>query len=174
MTERVQVSSQSGVPLQLPDNSSVKYRQAVTPIRCYWCEDAFGLGQTRFPIFDGVDFGSGWELVPVCMRCFKAAGADHTSNLKRSVGSCQGCGEPILSPNEGRFRFRVCSHRCYQRAYRKRRRTNGGSTIDWKGTHRVCEACKADVTAQRKDARFCSNRCRQWAYRRQQLEVCHG
>jgi endogenous inhibitor of DNA gyrase (YacG/DUF329 family) len=85
----------------------------------------------------------------------------------RREDTCPGCGEPIFISPDLRWRLQFCSMRCYQRAYRKRRRENGGSAVEWKGGIRPrCAVCKKPVTGKRIDAKFCSNRCRQWQYRR--------
>jgi hypothetical protein len=93
----------------------------------------------------------------------------HVWASPRRETKCPGCGEPIFTaPDFRSMRLSVCSARCYQRVYRKRRRDHG-STIDWKGDDRriICEACKRPLPeGQRRDPRFCSNRCRQWTYRR--------
>jgi len=87
----------------------------------------------------------------------------------RKEKTCPGCGEPIfISPNLRSHQLQFCSMRCYQRAYRKRRRDTG-SAIDWKWTgerRHQCAACKKRFQGKRRDGKFCSNRCRQWAYRR--------
>jgi hypothetical protein len=77
----------------------------------------------------------GWGLVSLCMVCFKSASADetHEKQQQRYQHECQGCGEPMLTPIYGPFSWQVCSKRCYQRLYRKRRREGRhGSTVSWK------------------------------------------
>ena len=129
---------------------------ATDPTVCHWCRESFASGQMRYPIFDGVNFGSGWELVSVCMDCFKDASDEYASPYPRYERDCYGCGEPMLPPIVRRFGRQVCSSRCYQRAYRKRRRNR------WLW----CPVCKKNCfESSRKDARFCSSRCRQWHYR---------
>ena len=104
--------------------------------------------------------------------------------IERVDRDCPGCGEPINTPSPYSsytgawriFRWQVCSDRCYQRAYRKRRRRYGnGSSISWKQSychpHYHCEACDQALDPKlRGDARFCSNKCRQWHYRRRKAQ----
>jgi hypothetical protein len=162
-----------------------KFRRAVTRAdQCYWCEEPFAEPKRkRFVImdcrWDRDRQDEGWHLRSICFECFKNADVDSSSGIEfgRINHKCQGCGEPISLPipGEGRrfcgsfrwFNWGVCSMRCYQRLYRKRRR-NHGSTIAWKPDRRrtICEACKRPLLkGQRRDTRFCSNRCRQWTYR---------
>lgn len=164
--------------LRLRDISPRKYRRPVTGSHhhCHWCETRFEAGAKRFVILDGVNHSGGWGLASICFECFKCDGASEDSglDLERTTRECQGCGEPVSIPfrryrGAGRwFQWGVCSNACYQRAYRKRRRQQGGSTIDWKhGDHRqCCECCKQPISGKRNDARFCSGKCRQWQYRR--------
>jgi hypothetical protein len=159
---------------------------------CHWCDQRFKPGQMRYPIM--TDCSLGWSAVSVCMECFKQASPEETGErqpeiidanrpdwlpppkprrwaLPRREMKCPGCGEPIFTaPDFRSMRLHVCSARCYQRVYRKRRREGGGSSVPWKGAGRfICEACKRPLPkGQRSDGRFCSNRCRQWAYRRRQ------
>jgi predicted nucleic acid-binding Zn ribbon protein len=80
---------------------------------------------------------------------------------------CPGCGEPIFVSPDLRWSLQLCSLRCYQRVYRRQRRKNGGSTIEWKGGMRNrCASCKKPIDGKRPDAKFCSNKCKQWHYRR--------
>jgi hypothetical protein len=53
---------------------------------------------------------------------------------------------------------RWCSHRCANKANRKRREPNQGS----------CVVCGIAVVFSRNDGRYCSPSCRQKAYRRRQ------
>ena len=122
------------------------------PEVCHWCRAPFR--QLRFPITTEVRFGSGWEVVSVCGLCFKRASADETTRMERYLRNCDGCGKPMRTPLDGRFRWCVCSSRCYQRAHRKMRR--------WFMT---CEACKKPFKPARTDARYCSSACRQRTYR---------
>jgi hypothetical protein len=141
---------------------------------CHWCLEPFKRGQYRFPIYDSVH-GSceGWDISSLCMNCFKIAhdetSKDSGAKLPRCNRQCQGCGEPIQTVVNTRFgHWECCSNRCYQRAYRKRRR-GVKSVVQWKLENRKprCEACKQPIQqTKRNDARFCSNRCRQWHYRR--------
>jgi hypothetical protein len=110
---------------------------------CHWCLKAFRPGQMRYPILDSTNYGTGWEPVSVCMECFKRASPDNTGEgMKHRSGrpieprremKCAGCGEPVFASPGHRWRLLMCSARCCQRVYRKRRRKNGGSAIDWKG-----------------------------------------
>jgi hypothetical protein len=89
------------------------------PDTCLFCRKRFDRGQMRYPIRNWEawepDFGS------VCMPCFKDIDdPDYTSKQERYERDCNGCGEPILTPTEGVFRWQVCSKRCYQRALRNR------------------------------------------------------
>ena len=133
-----------------------KYRAEETdPGVCHWCRSPFQPPTLlRFPITTEVNFGSGWELVSVCFACFKEAVDCEGGSLERHARDCAGCGEPMSTPLYGRFRWGVCSSRCYQRALRKSKR-------EWVN----CTVCKALFIPARTDARHCSNRCRQWAYR---------
>jgi hypothetical protein len=171
--------------------------------QCHWCDDPFvEPKRKRFVILDVTNYERGWPwgLVSICYECWKwealahnrweienhkQSSDDHGLQAERAERKCQGCGEPISLPipGEGRrfigtwrwFSWGVCSMRCYQRAYRKRRRDGGGSTIDWKWNgdgprHPRCEACKVPLPrGKRSDVKFCSNRCRQWTYRRRRL-----
>jgi hypothetical protein len=161
-----------------------KCRQAVTHAdHCNWCDKPFA-GSKRFVILDH-DCGDVWScfgLRSICFDCFKEGDPrDSHSGISaenRKTRQCNGCGEPISIPvpapgHRWRSTFRwfdwgVCSMRCYQRYYRKRKRERGGSTNPWKGrAPPPCEACKKPVPPTRRgDARFCSNKCRQWTYRR--------
>jgi hypothetical protein len=168
-----------------------KFREAVTsPGVCYWCHDPFEPPKLkRFVILDGTNHSGGWGLVSICFECWKCrydavceaereygrVSDESGIRLERVARECKGCGEPVSIPagsfrGAGRwFSWCVCSNRCYQRAYRKRRRHLGGSSIDWKGPRRdlACEACKKRIPREKRgDAKFCSNRCRQLTYRR--------
>ena len=157
--------------LSLSRNATSPYRS--TPDACHWCRDRFKSGQMRYPVLTGVELGSGWEIASVCMGCFKA-GHDCPSTLQDSIRrldrvncKCAGCGEPIqtiVCARKGNWH--VCSNRCYQREYRKRRR-GCSSVVDWKleSHHPHCEACKRPIKHSRRDARYCLNRCRQWHHR---------
>ena len=163
-------------PLQLDEIFPKKFRIPVTQAdNCHWCLDPFAEPKRkRFVIMDANADNWGWELHSICFECFKrgeGASQDSGLSLERVTRECAGCGEPISIPRHqyrGNWRWfshGVCSMRCYQRAYRKRRRQHG-STIDWKGGIRArCECCKQLITSKRKDARFCSNKCRQRQYR---------
>jgi hypothetical protein len=163
---------------------------------CHHCRIPFQRGQMRYPILD--DTTAGWDLVSVCMDCFKAcdarshdpagmqkySDADSQAFRKRfgfplqqrkpriaarQEGRCPGCGEPIfVSPNLRRS-LQFCSLRCCQRDYRKRRR-DAGSSVDWKGgAPSRCAACNNLLKSKRRDAKFCSNKCRQRQYRRRAI-----
>ena len=141
---------------------------AVNATACHHCREPFAPGRMRYPIFSGVNFGNGWEVVSVCMDCFKHTSADECTLADRYRRACQGCGAPMLTPVVGRFRWEVCSRRCYLRIYRKQKRLHG-STIAWKMRPEnwpECEVCKRPMEGKRSDTRFCSNACRQWAHRR--------
>jgi hypothetical protein len=143
-----------------------------TPDACHWCRERFKPGQMRYPVLTGVA-GLGWAIASLCMDCFKA-GHDCPSTLRDSItrldrinAKCAGCGEPIQTVVGARKgHWNVCSNRCYQREYRKRRR-GVQSVVSWKAQNRRprCEACKRLIEKSRCDARFCSDRCRQWHYR---------
>jgi len=146
----------------------------VTPDACHWCREPFRPGRMRYPILGGVSHSGGWGIASVCMDCFKAGHDDESivrdsiTRLNRPEQKCAGCGEPILTVTAARAGcWYVCSNRCYQRAYRKRRRVCE-SVIDWKARIHSprCEACSRPLGASRRDAKFCSSRCRQWHYRR--------
>jgi|SRR6516165_395213 hypothetical protein len=145
-------------------NDDDRYR--LEPNGCHWCREAFKPGQMRYPVTTATSLG--WSLVSVCMDCFKCTSDDdetHEKRQQRYQRQCRGCGEPMLTPLSGVFAYQVCSRRCYQRAYRKRRRESGGSTVPWKGHSPTCAGCKRPFVPSRKDARYCSNACRQRAYR---------
>jgi len=152
-------------------NADSEYRP--TPDACHWCRRSFKRGQMRYPIYDGVCHSDGWGIASLCMDCFKVAydqgSKDSGATLPRRNRQCQGCGEPIQTVVGARVgHWECCSNRCYQRAYRKRRR-GVKRVIDWKPQNRKprCEACKGPIErSKRTDARYCSNRCRQWHYRR--------
>jgi hypothetical protein len=131
---------------------------------------------------DGIFGGDGWGLVSICEECWadewwadkhpEFAPGDHLSKdsyitLDRHKRACVGCGEPMMTNIHCRaFDRGVCSSRCYQRTYRKRRREHGGSTEPWKGSgRRICRTCKRPLKLSRKDARYCCNACRQQQYR---------
>jgi hypothetical protein len=169
---------------------------------CHWCRNPFKPGQMRYPILD--DTTGGWETVSICMSCFKemegsshdpaAMQERHHSDMEafytrfktlprpkrrepvapRQERPCPGCGEPIFVAPNLKWRLQICSARCYQRVYRKRKRETG-STIEWKCVgesprNRKCASCKKYFRGKRKDALFCSNKCRQWHYRRRDQE----
>jgi hypothetical protein len=144
-----------------------------TPDACQWCGERFRPGQMRYPVFTTI-YKYDWNIASVCMKCFKD-GHDYPGTLRDSITRldrvnthCAGCGEPIQTvTNARKGRWNVCSNRCYQREYRKRRR-GVQSVVDWKAENREphCEACKRRFKRSRCDARFCSNRCRQCHYRR--------
>ena len=121
---------------------------------CHLCRAGFADGQTRYPIFAGVNFGSGWEIVSVCMDCFKECDAGSRSPFERFKRNCRGCDAPMLTPIYKRFCWQVCSARCYQRAHRKRKRAL-----------KRCTICRGLFETARRDALYCSNPCRQRAYR---------
>jgi hypothetical protein len=147
--------------------------------RCVWCDEAFKPGRMRYPIMNYPTSDREkqiYGLASVCMDCFKwgmecwgdndGYDAEGTFRRHRNERTCRGCGEPILTiTNARRGQWDVCSDRCYQRHYRKRRRGRE-SVIEWKGFRRQCESCQGLLESRRRDARFCSNRCRQWHYRR--------
>jgi hypothetical protein len=138
------------------------------PDCCLWCRERFAPGQVRYPIVDCSQWPS--PIASMCMDCFKAEynneSPDSGIRLERFRRDCAGCGEPMLTPARGRFRWLVCSNRCYQRDYRKRR-YGQDSTVPWKGGHmRCCQCCKTPIRSKRRDARFCCNACRQRTYRR--------
>lgn len=151
-----------------PSRNDSQYRSDAAA--CHHCRENFKPGQTRFVILDAVEFSSGWEIVSICMDCFKEPGSLTDCNIiipNRYRRTCRGCDEPISNPDHRRFQWEVCSHRCYLRVYRKHRRRYG-STIDWKARHGdwpKCEVCDSPIEEKRSDTRFCSNTCRQWAYR---------
>jgi hypothetical protein len=135
---------------------------------CHHCRNRFAAGQMRYPIMTDVD-GWGWALASVCMNCFKVADKEECGTRSRHQCNCRGCGEPMLTRTYGpHYCHQVCSNRCYQRAYRKRRR-GVASVLQWKMQDAVCTACKCGMKPMRRDGRFCSNRCRQWHYRRRHM-----
>ena len=136
-----------------------------TPDHCHWCRESFRPGQMRYPVATGVEYSGGWGLASVCMDCFKQADDEAASKLPRVQRLCEGCGEPMLTVVNARaWPWYVCSNRCYQRVYRKRRR-GIGSTVPWKGHAPSCQACRRQFKPKRADAKFCSAKCRQWHYR---------
>ena len=146
---RVYVTAMEGLP--------PSYEPPETdPEVCHWCRTAFRPPTSlRFPILTEVRFGSGWERVSICADCFKRdVSWDEATRQERYARDCRGCGEPLKTPLYGRFRWHVCSSRCYQRALRKDKRS-----------FMNCEVCKKTFHPARAGARFCSNACRQWAYR---------
>ena len=175
----IDVLDEGTPPLQEGDISTGEISSTRNaPDCCHWCGDAFKPPKRkRFVIMDEVNHSGGWGLVSICFECFKRGGgasSDSGLDLSREQRECAGCGEPISIPigffrgSWRWFRWCVCSNRCYQRAYRKRRRRHG-STIDWKCPKpaRRCEACKAPLPGERRsDSKFCSSKCRQWHYRR--------
>jgi hypothetical protein len=135
---------------------------------CYRCCETFAHEQTRYPILDDVSHGTGWGIASICCDCFKSVDEGNTTRFSRNERTCAGCGEPIFTPTNARNgHWYACSNRCYQRAYRKRRRGRK-SVIEWNGdsAYPRCEACKKTLKPSRIDAKFCSNKCRQWHYRR--------
>jgi len=148
------------------------FSEEISPSRnkadeCAWCNTVFAPGRMRYPIL-----GVG-HIESVCMDCFKAGYDDPTildqciSRLKRVVRNCAGCGEPMLTMAKARRgQWHVCSYRCYQRDYRKRRR-GVGSVINWKLESRPpqCACCRRAFKPKRRDALYCSNKCRQRRYR---------
>jgi hypothetical protein len=141
--------------------------RSIDATRCHWCEAPFQRGQMRYPMLD--DTTAGWALVSVCIDCFKGDNYSRSSDPSpspRQEHVCPGCGEPIFVSPHLRWYLKYCSLRCYQREYRKRKRSSG-STIAWKGDKPPqCAACKKSIGGKRRDSRFCSNKCRQWHYRR--------
>lgn len=171
-SEKMSDSRNAEWPTEYPPGSygeayALGYMKA-NPSVCHHCREKFAVGQMRYPIRTEVE-EYGWALASVCMDCFKCASDEETSNQKRYQCECRGCGEPMLTPRYRPFHFLVCSNRCYQRDYRKRRR-NTGSVISWKGQYRQqpqCAVCKKHINKQsRTDVVYCSPACRQWAYRR--------
>jgi predicted nucleic acid-binding Zn ribbon protein len=174
---------ESDPPLQEGEISQEKCRPPVTdPSVCHWCRGPFKPPKRKRFVIIG-PAGNWWpyKLVSICFECFKSADHDEEAGigLDRVTRDCRGCGEPMSIPSGTftgcwkPFNWQVCSNRCYQREYRKRRRRNGGSAVEWKwlGTgpsrFRHCEVCDKILPGLlRSDARFCSNRCRQWHYRR--------
>jgi hypothetical protein len=140
---------------------------------CHWCREPFKPEQMRYPVT--TDCSRGWALVSLCMDCFKRASAEETHEKRqgRHQRKCAGCGEPMLTPIYRPFHNFVCSTRCYQRVYRKRRHEGHGSTVPWKAKGPFkCKACKKPLPdGQRRDARFCSNACRQRAYRQRRCRA---
>jgi hypothetical protein len=133
------------------------------PDECFYCCEAFAADKVRYPVRNW-----NWpepDLVSICWECFKEADWDVTSRQDRNPRKCEGCGALISNPSKGVFAYQVCSRRCYLRAYRKRRRKHGGSTIAWKAQTPRCRNCQRAFEPARKDARYCSNACRQRAYR---------
>jgi hypothetical protein len=91
------------------------------PDGCHWCRLRFVLGQVRYTVMD--DCTHRWGIASVCAACFESENITECSShprLKRHYDRCKGCGEPIFTPYGPRWE--VCSYRCYQREYRKRRR----------------------------------------------------
>lgn len=183
--------SQPDQPLREGEILPKKFRRAVTRAdQCNWCDEPFiEPKRKRFVIIDHDhdDVWSCFGLRSICFECWKWGhdneSNDHGIKLERFERKCQGCGEPMSIPCGGYrgtwrwFNWGVCSMRCYQRTYRKRRRRGGGSSMPWKGKRRreICEACKRPLPeGQRRDGRFCSNRCRQWMYRRRHARPLGG
>jgi predicted RNA-binding Zn-ribbon protein involved in translation (DUF1610 family) len=169
----------SGKISQSRNNGEPLSDSATTPDNCHHCREPFARGRMRYPIFTGVDRGCGWGLASVCMDCFKdecdydewierECSGPEEKKLKRAVRKCAGCGEPIFTAIDARYfvAWSVCSNRCYQRAYRKRRRGRE-SVVDWKSEswYPRCESCGEKFQPTRRDARFCCNACRQRHYR---------
>jgi hypothetical protein len=140
---------------------------------CHFCRNTFAADQTHYPIMTDVEnIGIGWTLASVCMACFKVASDDEIGPQKRFQRDCRGCGAPMLTPLHGPYAKEVCSPRCYQRDYRKRRRGRN-SVVAWKARrpNTNCKVCKKSLDQwgqqhKRKDSVYCSPKCRQWAYRR--------
>ena len=139
------------------------------PDHCHCCRLPFALGQVRYTVMDACSHR--WGIASICSECFE----DYTDcsthpHLERHYSTCEGCGEPIFTPVGPRWS--ICSFRCYQRQYRKRRRGRN-SVVDWKA-HRpnpTCTVCRRPLDQwgkqhKRRDAAYCSPKCRQWAYRR--------
>jgi hypothetical protein len=141
---------------KFPEKLSYSHNDSyeINPTACQWCRQPFRQDQTLFPVLTGVNFNTGWELVSVCGLCFKLASDSEATNLPRFNRECLGCGSAMRTPVYYRFRWQVCSNRCYQRALRKRNHP-----------HKRCEACRELFRPVRRDARYCSFRCRQWQYR---------
>ena len=137
---------------------------------CHHCRNTFAADQTRYPIMTDLDLKMGWGLASVCMVCFKGASKDETGPQERHQRDCRGCGAPMLTPLHGPYAKKICSTRCYQRDYRKRRRGRD-SVVAWKAHRPNCAVCKKSLDQwgkphRRKDSVYCSSKCRQWAYRR--------
>jgi hypothetical protein len=140
---------------------------------CHHCRNPFAAHQTRYPIMTDVEnIGIGWTLASVCMACSKVASDDEIGPQERCQRDCRGCGAPMLTPLYGPYAKEVCSNRCYQRDYRKRRRGRN-SVVAWKARrpNNDCAVCKKPLDQwgqqhKRKDSVYCSPKCRQWAYRR--------
>ena len=140
------------------------------PDSCRACGEGFAPGRTRYLVLTETRHGNGWGVASVCMDCFKCLGDDSVTKLERETCECAGCGEPILTvkyPRKGHWN--VCSNRCDQRVYRKRRHGRS-SVVDWKREYHLprCKCCRKEFT-RRRDAQFCCSACRQWAYRRRKF-----
>jgi hypothetical protein len=138
---------------------------------CHFCRNPFAADQMRYPIMTDVE-EKGRALASVCMICFKVADEAETGPQERCQRDCRGCGAPMLTPLYGPYEKEVCSNRCYQREYRKRRRGQN-SVVAWKARrpNNDCAVCKKSLDQwgqqhKRKDSVYCSPKCRQWAYRR--------
>jgi hypothetical protein len=140
---------------------------------CHFCRNAFLEGETRYPIMTDVDEAKmGGDLASVCMICFTVADEAETGPQKRFQRNCRGCGAPMLTLLHGSYAKEICSNRCYQRHYRKRRRGRN-SVVAWKASrpNNDCAVCKKPLDQwgkqhKRIDSVYCSPKCRQWAYRR--------
>ena len=134
---------------------------------CYYCRQRFSPDQLRYRIMQIVP--GGWGPALLCMECFKSETDDSCLGYgaDRHVIQCAGCGEHINTIRDPRHQhWNVCSDRCYQREYRKRRRGRL-SVVEWKGGHYPrCQCCKKPIGPKRRDAQFCCNACRQKTYRR--------
>jgi hypothetical protein len=138
------------------------------PYACHWCRNFFASKQMRYPIKTREAHRNGWGLASVCVGCFKCAGPDAVGppSLKRHQVGCAGCGEPMMTfVGMRNGSWHVCSNRCAQRDYRKRRRAYASGT---NGQAR-CQSCNQILSSMRGNARFCSNRCRQRGYRQRRL-----
>lgn len=155
-------------PPEKSQSRNTEEEESLTPDACHHCREPFTPGRIRYPVLDAVPyFERCWDLVSVCGHCFKHCTECNGVELPRFKRPCLGCGEPMQTPIPGPFRWQVCSIRCRQRNYRKRRRENGGTSREWRyNPPPKCAACKKPMKTKRKDARFCSARCKQWAYRR--------
>jgi hypothetical protein len=150
-----------------------KFSRDISPSRnadcCCWCKQEFAAGQTRYPILNW-DSNNEWTFrASLCMDCFKRADEAYTTKLDRNSRQCKGCGEPMLTVTNARQgQWFVCSNRCYQRVYRKRRHGRS-SVVQWKAHLPRCKCCR-EFMEKRSDAKFCSDACRQQSYRKRAAE----